>query len=193
MRKLVLTGGPGAGKTAVLEALKRRLCKHVAILPESAGILFSGGFWRLPNQEAKLCSQRAIYQVQKEMENLVDSQAKYFVALCDRGTLDGLAYWPEDEETFFRTFQSSYTSEYSKYDLVIHLRTPDSEQGYNHQNPLRIETAEESKAIDEKIANIWRAHSNYKQVLSRESFIEKMVEASGLVEEFVGRCSICKK
>lgn len=45
-RRIVLTGGPGAGKTAVLQLVRYTLCRHVAILPESAGIVFSGGFPR---------------------------------------------------------------------------------------------------------------------------------------------------
>ncbi len=31
---MVLTGGPGAGKTAILELVRRTLCPHVALLPE---------------------------------------------------------------------------------------------------------------------------------------------------------------
>ena len=42
-RRVVLTGGPGAGKTAVLELIRQNFCKHVKVLPESAGILFGGG------------------------------------------------------------------------------------------------------------------------------------------------------
>jgi broad-specificity NMP kinase len=37
---MVLTGGPGAGKTAVLELLRHSLCDDVAILSEAAGIIF---------------------------------------------------------------------------------------------------------------------------------------------------------
>ena len=35
-RLLVLTGGPGAGKSAVLESVRRYVCVHVQILPEAA-------------------------------------------------------------------------------------------------------------------------------------------------------------
>ena len=46
-RRVVLTGGPGAGKTATLELIRRSsFCEHVQILPESAGIVFGGGFPR---------------------------------------------------------------------------------------------------------------------------------------------------
>jgi hypothetical protein len=45
-KRVVLTGGPGAGKTAVLELARQYFCKHVLVLPEAAGILFGGGFPR---------------------------------------------------------------------------------------------------------------------------------------------------
>lgn len=45
-RRIVLTGGPGAGKTAVLEMMRKTLCEHVVVVPESAGIVFGGGFPR---------------------------------------------------------------------------------------------------------------------------------------------------
>ena len=51
---VVITGGPGAGKTAVLEVARRYLCEHIAVLP---------------------------------------------------GTLDGLAYWPESEESFWNDYR----------------------------------------------------------------------------------------
>ena len=35
-RRVVLTGGPGAGKTALLELIRRSFCSHVKILPEAA-------------------------------------------------------------------------------------------------------------------------------------------------------------
>src|SRR5690242_15099817 len=45
-KRVVLTGGPGAGKTAVLELVRQSFCSHVHVLPEAAGILFTGGFPR---------------------------------------------------------------------------------------------------------------------------------------------------
>ena len=45
-KRIVITGGPGAGKTAILELARRDLCAHVEVLPESARIVFSGGFPR---------------------------------------------------------------------------------------------------------------------------------------------------
>lgn len=35
-RRVVLTGGPGAGKTATLELIRQSFCEHVHVLPEAA-------------------------------------------------------------------------------------------------------------------------------------------------------------
>ncbi len=56
---VVLTGGPGAGKTAVLEIVKRNFCEHVQILPEAAGIVFGGGFPRKVTLPVCAAAQRA--------------------------------------------------------------------------------------------------------------------------------------
>jgi hypothetical protein len=43
-RMVVITGGPGAGKTALIEVARRHFCHHVGFSPEAASILFRGGF-----------------------------------------------------------------------------------------------------------------------------------------------------
>lgn len=37
-RRIVLTGGPGAGRTALHELVRQSLCSHVIVLPEAAGV-----------------------------------------------------------------------------------------------------------------------------------------------------------
>jgi predicted ATPase len=170
---IVITGGPGAGKTAVLELARRTLCSKVAVLPEAAGVIFGGGFWRLGSVTARLSAQRAIFHVQKEMEVMAQAERKWTAALCDRGTIDGLAYWPQSEESFWTTFGTTREREYARYAAVIHLRSPSDDHGYNHQNPLRTETAEEAAAIDDRIAKEWKDHPNYVVIPSHEDFFVK--------------------
>jgi predicted ATPase len=172
-RLVVVTGGPGAGKTAVLETAKKVLCEHVAVLPEAASIVFNGGFWRLESPSAKAAAQRAIYHVQREMENLVLGEKRWAIGLCDRGTLDGLAYWKENETRFWEMTRNRLEDEFARYAAVIHLRSPSAESGYNHQNPLRVESAIQAKAIDDKIFSIWSKHPQYKMIESAPSFLEK--------------------
>lgn len=98
---VVLTGGPGAGKTAVLGLARQRFCRHVLVLDEAASVLFGGGFPRKDTIEARQAAQRAIYHVQLELEAVARTE-EACVVLCDRGTLDGLAYWPDDSSDFFQ-------------------------------------------------------------------------------------------
>lgn len=178
---IVLTGGPGAGKTAVLEIIRRQLCPHVAIIPEAASVIFGGGFWRLPSVSARCAAQRAIMHVQQEMEVLVAGEKQWPVALCDRGVLDGLAYWPAEEEFFWRAAQTTLVQEYARYHTVIHLRVPDAETGYDHSNPLRTETPDQAQHIDRKIAAIWQDHPRYHTIGSTPDFLEKAQRAIALI------------
>ncbi|MDC1174172.1 hypothetical protein OAT67_02180, partial [Bacteriovoracaceae bacterium] len=99
-----------------------------------------------------------------------------------------LAYWPNSEESYWKSFNTSKEKEYGKYIAVIHLRSPGLDQGYNHQNPLRIESAVEAKKIDDKIYEIWKDHPNYTEVESQESFLEKITEANRKISFFVPSC-----
>lgn len=182
---IVLTGGPGAGKTAALEFMKKLLCPHIAILPEAASVLFGGGFWRLDSDSAKKASQRAIFHVQQEMQNLFIDEKKWTVGLCDRGTLDGLAYWPGSQREYFHAINSNQEREYAKYFAVIQMRSPSVKDGYNHENPIRIETAEHASIIDEEIYEIWKDHPNYYLIDSSESFMDKIDNTVSIVRNLV--------
>lgn len=187
---VVLTGGPGAGKTAVLELVKKGLCQHIQVLPEAATIIFSGGFLRRPGLEALKAAQKAIYHVQKEQENMILNERSSAVILCDRGVLDGLAYWPEKEEHFWREVGSNRNSDVMRYSAVIHLRTPSQALGYNHQNPVRTETAQQALEIDRKIAEVWKDHPNRTFVDSSTDFLSKAKQAIDLVRRELPECCL---
>lgn len=188
---IVITGGPGAGKTAVLEIIRKQLCQHVVILPEAASIIFGGGFWRLQSMSARMAAQRAILHIQQEMETLVLGEKQWALGLCDRGVLDGLAYWPGTEEEFWRTAQSTRAREYDRYHAVIHLRTPTEDMGYNHVNPLRTETAAQARIIDDKIAAIWANHPRYFMIESEPDFLDKAHKALRHIVDYMP--SGCRK
>lgn len=180
-RRVVLTGGPGAGKTAVLELARRSLCEHVAVLPEAASIVFGGGFPRRPSVPGRAAAQRAIARVQRELERWVEEEdARVTVALCDRGVLDGLAYWPGPPESFLAELSTTLEHELARYAAVIHLRTPPAGAGYDTRNPLRIETPEEAAALDARIEAVWRAHPRRFIVENAPDFLTKAQRALAL-------------
>ena len=173
-RLIVVTGGPGAGKTAALEVIRRDANSHVVVLPEAAGIVFGGGFPRSSTSVGQRAAQRAIFRVQRELERLAIEEGGARVVLCDRGTLDGVAYWPGTQEEFFRDVESSLEAELARYSLVIHLKTPAAHHGYSHENPLRIETARQAAEIDARIARVWSTHPRVVTVECRARFLDKL-------------------
>lgn len=188
-RRVVLTGGPGAGKTAVLELIRRSFCEHVKVLPEAAGVVFGGGFPREDDFECRRAAQRAIFYVQRELENAGDSHNPAIV-LCDRGTVDGLAYWPGPIDEFWSSVGTTLAEQLVRYDAVIHLRTPSPEDGYNRQNPLRTESAAVAAAIDGRILQAWQEHPRRFIVESTSEFLDKAARALEILRGEMPEC--CK-
>ena len=190
-RLIVLTGGPSAGKTAVLEMVLKTFCSHVTVIPEAASIIFGGGFFRRETLPAKKGAQRAIFKVQKELEKIILEERKTAVAICDRGTVDGLAYWPGSEQEFWGENNSTKSDEFSNYDAVIHLRTPDLTQGYNLDNPVRIESAQEALKIDQRLQKIWSSHPKTHLIESQDDFLLKATQAIETIQSYLPPC--CQK
>lgn len=190
-KKLVVTGGPGAGKTAVLELMRRTLCPHVRVVRESASLVFGGGFPREAALPARLAAQRAIFYVQRELE-VVASSDGVTALLCDRGTVDGAAYVPDSQE-LWSTLGTSLDEQLARYDVVIHLRTPSAEHGYNHDNPLRVESALEAAALDARIAAAWSGHPRRYEVPANGDFLAKAAKAIEILRsELPGCCAPAK-
>lgn len=186
-RRIVLTGGPGAGKTAVLELIRQSFCRHVKVLPESAGIIFGGGFPRGEGLELRQAAQRAIFYVQRELEIAADGENPAIV-LCDRGTVDCAAYWPGEIAAFFSSLDTNLDDQLGRYHAVIHLRTPPVGRGYNRSNPLRIETAEQAAAIDARIARTWERHPRRFVVEASADFLTKAARSLEILRGETPEC-----
>lgn len=186
-RRIVLTGGPGAGKTAVLELVRQAFCQHVRVLPEAASLVFGGGFPRGELLESRRAAQRAIFHVQRELEREAEAHGPAIV-LCDRGTVDGLAYWPGDADQLWSEVASDEARELTRYAAVIHLATPALEYGYNHQNPLRVESPTTAAEIDARIRHAWRHHPKRHVVESSVEFLDKVARALTLLRAELPAC-----
>lgn len=184
--RVVLTGGPGAGKTAVLEFMRLAFCRHVIVLPEAAGILFGGGFPRDGSPIRLMAAQRAIFHVQRQLEeSTADDNAA--VVVCDRGTLDGSAYWP-GPGTLWDAVGTTQAAELQRYGCVIHLRTPSEASGYNLRNPLRTESVAQAMEIDRRIKELWSSHPRYAEVPATDDFLVKARNALELLRLQVPEC-----
>jgi hypothetical protein len=173
----------------VLELIRQYFCEHVEVLPEAASIIFGGGFPRDDDAACRRAAQRAIFYVQRELESTGDSRNPTIV-LCDRGTLDGLAYWPGEGDEFLLSVGTTRPEQLARYDAVIHLRTPAADHGYNHENPLRTESATAAAQVDSRILEAWERHPRRFVVESSSDFLDKAAEALRILRDEMPDC--CK-
>lgn len=183
--KLVLTGGPSAGKTTIGMAIQRAFPGQVQLIPEAATILFSGGFHRAEDDEGVCDQQKAIYAVQVAQESIFRRQSPDRLLVCDRGTMDGLAYWPAKGGDFFANLGTKEEAELKRYDWVIHLETARGSSYNTQSNPQRVEDSEMAIKINEWVLNAWRHHPRRLVVANSRSFLAKMSLVLSLVERIL--------
>ena len=107
------------------------------------------------------------------------------IVLCDRGTVDGAAYWPGPGD-LWSAVGTTLDEQLARYHAVIHLRTPS--RGYNHQNPLRLESSNEARVIDDRIAQLWSRHPRRFEVPAERDFFTKAAQALRLIRDELPAC-----
>ncbi len=159
---IVLTGGPGSGKTTLMKASVERFGDQVHGVPEVASILIAQ-LGILPPSDLDsidyLRFQRTLYRVQREFEALAQMQARRDgkqAVLLDRGTLDAMAYLPSADryETFFGTSPDNDRARYAKV-LVLDPAPAEVYEHIRDNNAARSETYAEATALFHRIRDAW--------------------------------------
>ena len=122
-KKIVLTGGPGGGKTTAADLFCREMNGKVVLVPESATLLFSGGFPRSHKPEFLKSTQASIFHVQRNLEDIHAHENPGKILLCDRGTVDSAIYWPGDVDEFFDRMRTTLADELARYEHVIYFES----------------------------------------------------------------------
>lgn len=183
MKKIVVTGGPGGGKTTALDLFRREL-KTIRVVPEAASILFAHGLERQTETEKIKSLQQSIYQMQKNLEDIFTNMFPENLLICDRGSLDGLAYWPEGQADFFARIGSSYEQELNRYEAVIFFQTAAAfGEDVKSNNAFRTEDSKTAIALDQKLKAVWEKHPNFNFIPSNSSFMRKIVHGIITIEE----------
>ena len=186
--KIVVTGGPGGGKTTALDLFKREFTNKIAVVPEAATSIFASGIKREDKNEKVIKGiQKMIVDYQMNAEAIYSHQYPNRNLLCDRGSLDGLAYWPNSEETFFEAINSSLENELKRYDAVIFFQTAAVvNESIDSNNPFRNETNEQAIFLDSKLERIWSQHTNFYKISSSNSFLEKIMSGIDVLKKVLG-------
>lgn len=170
-----MTGGPGGGKTTALDLFQRELKAAVKIVPEAATMLFGHGLDRDARPEDGKLLQRSIYRMQVSLEAIFRDFYADRLLICDRGTLDGLAYWPDDEPSYFETLDTTFEAESARYGAVIFFQTAAIHgEDVKSNNPYRTEDSRTAVSLDEKLQRVWERHPNFHFIPTELSFMGKI-------------------
>jgi predicted ATPase len=185
--RIVLTGGPGGGKTTAADLFRREIGEKVVIVPETATMLFTGGFPRVGEPKARAATQRAIFHAQVGMEDVQGALYPGRVLLCDRGTIDGAAFWPDEAPAgFFESLETSLERELARYDAVIFFESAAvGDISIEGGNPARTESNEEARRLDMRLRELWSEHPNFHFVPHSTSFFAKLQEGLGQLQAIV--------
>ena len=184
--RIVLTGGPGGGKTTAVDLFRREIGEAVVVVPEAATLLFAGGLPRVTEPRARGAAQSAIYHLQRNLEDVQSMRFPDRILLCDRGTADGAAYWPDGGTTFFEAMGTTEEAELARYDAVVFLESAAiGGSSIEGGNPERIENNEEAVALDRKLFELWKKHDRFVVVPHNVSFFKKVTHGLATIERLV--------
>lgn len=167
--KIVLTGGPCAGKTTAKGWIQKEFAKHgyqVLFVPETATELITGGIapWTCSsNADFQTCLFRLQLTKEKVFEEAARSMnSDKILIVCDRGILDNKAYMTSEE--FSHVLSQIGSSEIhlrDNYDGVFHLVTAakGALEAYTcANNEARTETPEQAMELDDALISAWTGH-----------------------------------
>jgi predicted ATPase len=198
IQRVVLTGGPCAGKSTALKLLGdwlRGAGVQVYHVHEASTLLLSGGI-QVAGQplERMIAFQRGIVQVQLALEdaflNFARHQGRHAVLLCDRGVLDGAAYLPPAAwAEVLHELGLREPELLGRYDAVIHLVTAayGAEGHYGTvTNAVRYESLEEARGVDDRLRQAWRDHPRQRMIDNATGLEEKMRRVLHAASDIVG-------
>ena len=195
--KIVITGGPCAGKTTALSWIQNAFTKQgytVLFVPETATELITGGVapWTCgKNVDYQKCQMRLQLEKEKIFEQAAATmKADKILIVCDRGAMDNRAYMNEEEfAEVLAAIGSTEVQLRDGYDAVFHLVTAARgavEFYTTDNNAARTETAEQAIEKDDQLIAAWTGHPHLRVIDNSTDFNGKLRRLIGEIRGFLG-------
>lgn len=186
--KIVLTGGPCAGKTTTNERIEEVFSKlgyAVFTLPEAATLFIKAGadfLTKDPGLYYEIHKNMMLFllQMEESFYRIAEATGKPALIINDRGAMDISAYMnPEDWQRLLR--ETGHTEEelLARYKAVFHLSTsakgaPNSYTLSNNSARME-ESLAEAIAVDDNLIRAWQVHPNL-HVIESEEFVKDKID-----------------
>ena len=187
IKKIVLTGGPCAGKTTALVKVIEHFSSlgyKVFTIPEVPTMFSQAGMnYLTTNRKLFYEGEKATLEVQLSLEDKFQRMAEQCdeptVIICDRGAMDISAYMPPQLWKDITTAVGTSTTELRdhRYDAVLHLvSAADGAEKYytTANNRQRTEGLEMAREVDKKVINAWTGHPHLRVINNHEDFNNKL-------------------
>lgn len=196
IHKIVLTGGPCAGKTTALPFLVAMLKAKgwkIYTVPETATLLSNNGVDLVSETlEERLEIQTGILNLQTTLEdammNAAKASGKNCVIICDRGIMDAKAYTPPEAwQPYLDAHGWGEVSLRDRYDAVFHLTSAaiGASEFYNNDNPARFEDVKMAVGADRRTQDSWVGHPHLRVIDNSTNFPNKIARLCAAVESFL--------
>ena len=186
MKKIVLTGGPCAGKTTALVKIMEHFSSigyKVFIIPELPTLFLQAGMdYLTDNKDLFYEGEKATLEMQIALEDKFLQMAKSVkqpvLIVCDRGAMDISAYMnPVLWNQIISDVKMNNEMLRSRYDAVLHLvsAADGAEQFYTTAtNNKRTEGIELARILDKKVIQAWSEHPHLRVINNHEDFETKL-------------------
>ena len=186
--KIVLTGGPCAGKTTTNERIEEFFTKlgyAVFTLPEAATLFIKAGAQFLTDDphlyfEIHRNMMTFLLQMEESFYEIAKATGKPAIIVNDRGAMDLSAYMkPDDWQALLKAVGKTEEELLNRYKAVFHLCT--SAKGAPHSytlsnNSARMEeTLAEAISVDDYLIHAWRNHPNL-HIIQSEEFVKDKID-----------------
>lgn len=186
--KIVLTGGPCAGKTTTNERIEEFFSKlgyAVFTLPEAATLFIKAGAEFLTQDphlyfEIHRNMMTFLLQMEDSFYEIAKATGKPALIINDRGAMDLSAYMkPEDWQALLRAIGKTEEELLDRYKAVFHLCTsakgaPNSYTLSNNSARME-ETLAEAISVDDNLIRAWKDHPNL-HVIESEEFVKDKID-----------------
>lgn len=195
--RIVITGGPCAGKSTALSRIEEEIGKlgyKVVYVNESATELILNGVNYQTSKNA-FNFQINVLKLQTLKEQFYLDACKRMdhnkiLLVCDRGFADSKAFVSNEEfDKLLKQLNFDFIAERDKYDAVFHLVTAanGAKEFYSLENNLaRSETAEQAIIQDNKLISCWTGHPHFRVIDNSTNFEEKINRLINEIKSFLG-------